>query len=103
MADEQSNPEKLILRDYLALDRTVLANERTLLAYLRTAIMLLISGITIIKLFEESAFMVGFGAVLIPLSIVVAALGYIRFCRVGRRIHASDEAPYSRLPESSAE
>ena len=36
--------EEMILRDWLARDRTVLANERTLLAYLRTTLMLWISA-----------------------------------------------------------
>jgi len=44
--------ETLILRDVLAIDRTRLANERTLLAWLRTGLMLLVSGVTLIKLFE---------------------------------------------------
>ncbi|MGN0027609.1 MAG: DUF202 domain-containing protein, partial [Clostridium sp.] len=33
--------EEMILRDFLAADRTLLANERTLLAYIRTGISLL--------------------------------------------------------------
>jgi putative membrane protein len=36
--------EELILRDHLAVDRTVLANERTLLAYVRTALALGVVG-----------------------------------------------------------
>jgi uncharacterized membrane protein YidH (DUF202 family) len=43
----------IILRDYLALERTRLANERTLLAYTRTALMLFVSGVTLIKVFEQ--------------------------------------------------
>ncbi|GAP67936.1 hypothetical protein BA6E_101382 [Bacteroidales bacterium 6E] len=31
------NREQIILRDYLALERTRLANERTLLSYIRTS------------------------------------------------------------------
>jgi putative membrane protein len=42
--------EEMILRDYLALDRTKLANERTLLAYLRTAIGLAASAIGLIAI-----------------------------------------------------
>lgn len=31
------NKDEMILRDFLAVDRTLLANERTLLAYIRPA------------------------------------------------------------------
>ncbi len=39
--------DALILRDELAIDRTVLANERTLMAYLRSAVSLLIAGVPV--------------------------------------------------------
>ena len=35
----QFKKEELILRDYLAADRTALANERTLMAYIRTSVL----------------------------------------------------------------
>lgn len=101
MGTENENSNKLVLRDYLALDRTALANERTLLSYLRTGIMLLISGITIIKLFEENPYMVGFGTLLIPLSLFVAIRGYIRFHSVRKRIHWPNELPYSEFIDRS--
>ncbi|HSO86339.1 MAG TPA: DUF202 domain-containing protein [Draconibacterium sp.] len=44
------NKEKIILRDYLALERTRLANERTLFAYLRTSIYLILGGIAFLQL-----------------------------------------------------
>jgi len=36
--------DELILRDVLAIDRTILSNERTVLAYLRSALTLFIVG-----------------------------------------------------------
>ena len=45
------NPREFILRDWLALDRTVLANERTFLAYSRTALTLVLAGLTFIRFF----------------------------------------------------
>lgn len=42
--------DKMILRDFLAADRTLLANERTLLAYIRTGISLIAVGIYLIRL-----------------------------------------------------
>lgn len=44
------NQEKIILRDYLALERTRLANERTLFSYMRTSLYLLTAGIGILEL-----------------------------------------------------
>jgi putative membrane protein len=43
---------EMILRDYLALDRTKLANERTLLAYLRMCIGLTAAGIGMIGILD---------------------------------------------------
>lgn len=45
--------EKMILRDCLAADRTLLANERTYLAYLRTVVSLLAAGIGLIKYIDD--------------------------------------------------
>lgn len=45
--------EDMILRDFLALDRTILANTRTLLAYMRTAIGLIAGGIGMVKLVAD--------------------------------------------------
>lgn len=54
--------DDMILRDWLALDRTVLANKRTFLAYSRTAIGMAVLGIAFVKLighlfFEISGFL----------------------------------------------
>lgn len=46
----QAEESKLILRDWLAVERTKLANERTFLAYLRSAIALFITGISFLKI-----------------------------------------------------
>ncbi|MDD4149200.1 MAG: DUF202 domain-containing protein [Bacteroidales bacterium] len=42
--------EELILRDYLAIERTRLANERTLFAYIRTALYLILGGIAFMQM-----------------------------------------------------
>ncbi|WP_147565269.1 DUF202 domain-containing protein [Clostridium tyrobutyricum] len=48
------NKDEMILRDFLAVDRTLLANERTLLAYIRTGVSLIAVAITLIKLFDTT-------------------------------------------------
>lgn len=42
--------QEVILRDYLAIERTRLANERTLLSYIKSSLYLLLGGITVLQL-----------------------------------------------------
>jgi putative membrane protein len=93
-AGEPSTPyrgqaEQLILRDRLAIDRTRLANERTVLAWLRTALMMLVSGITLLKLFEGVIVMETLGALLLPSSLLCAIWGLRRYWRTRASIEAS--------------
>ena len=55
MKHYKDNHEGMILRDFLAIDRTKLANERTLLGYVRTSLSLLLSGIGFIQFVDASA------------------------------------------------
>lgn len=77
--------ENLILRDNLAIDRTVLANERTFLAYVRTALTLLIGGVGVRNLFVEDASMEVLGIVFIILSVFVLIVGSYKF--MVKKIH----------------
>ncbi len=76
---------ELIVRDLLALDRTVLANERTLLAYFRTALALILSGATGIHLFSDTTMRLS-GWALITLGIVILLFGLNRFRRVQKHL-----------------
>ena len=69
--------DKLILRDELAIDRTLLANERTLLSYLRSGIALLIAGVSFIHFPHEVWFTV-VGIICIPSGFVTALIGTSR-------------------------
>ncbi|QLQ03397.1 MAG: DUF202 domain-containing protein [Thiobacillus sp.] len=64
----------MILRDWLALDRTVLANKRTFLAYSRTAIAMAVLGIAFIKLIGHPFFEIS-GFLLVLSGIVVFYVG----------------------------
>ena len=57
MTEDMRQPptEDLILRDHLAIYRTVMANERTLLAYTRTALAMVVVGVTVANFSEWSA------------------------------------------------
>ena len=69
----------LTLRDYLAIDRTILANERTFLAYIRTALALVLAGASLIK-FTQSEFINLIGwFFFIPLGVFSAVFGLIRY------------------------
>lgn len=67
----------LILRDELAIDRTILANERTLLAYLRSALSLMIVGVTFLH-FVEQGLLFYLGLSIIPFGIAVGIFGIHR-------------------------
>jgi len=75
----------LILRDELALDRTLLANERTLLAYLRSGMALVIAGVTIMHFSVEFWFWV-FGISCIPAGVITAYIGTVRFRSMNKAI-----------------
>lgn len=77
--------EQPILRDYLALDRTVLANERTVLSYARTALALVVLGVSAIK-FLDGWIEAVVGGVFIVVGVLVGAFGTYRFLQVQRRI-----------------
>ncbi|MCX6024563.1 MAG: DUF202 domain-containing protein [Chloroflexi bacterium] len=51
---DRFSEEEMILRDHLAVDRTILANERTLLSYVRTALGLVAAGFTLLHFFDGS-------------------------------------------------
>jgi putative membrane protein len=77
--------EKLILRDNLAIDRTVLANERTILAYVRTALALLIVGGTMLKFFDSLSMTIS-GWAFIAGGVLVLGVGIYRFLEMRSKI-----------------
>ncbi|NOU35564.1 MAG: DUF202 domain-containing protein [Kiritimatiellaceae bacterium] len=77
--------DDLILRDELAIDRTLLANERTLLAYLRSAVALIIAGTSIMHFADQSWFW-AVGIACIPTGIVTGIIGVMRYRKMNRAI-----------------
>jgi len=45
--------EQMILRDYLAVDRTMMTNETSFLSYIRTSLAMIAAGATMIKVFTD--------------------------------------------------
>jgi putative membrane protein len=86
--------DDLILRDELAVDRTLLANERTLLSYLRGGIALMLAGGTFIH-FAETGWFTTLGVFCLPVGFAVVLLGAHRFRRMQRAIKSLRD---KRLP-----
>lgn len=78
----------LVLREFLALERTRLANERTLLTYIRTGLYFLVAGSTLGYL-VDSPFWNIFGWPLVAVGVLIPVLGLVRFMRVARKIEES--------------
>jgi len=77
--------DEIVLRDYLALERTKLANERTLLAYLRTSLYMLLGGIAFLQLTEfKNIRWIGYGA--LALSAILLLIGVFRYSVIKSRL-----------------
>ena len=87
----------LILRDELAIDRTLLANERTLLAYLRSGVTLLIAGVSIVHFSREGWFLWA-GLACLPAGVIAIVIGALRYRKMNRSICLIRNQ--SRLPQT---
>lgn len=70
--------KKLVLRDWLALDRTAAANRRTFYSFLRTTLDFNIAGLVLIRFFDY-AWIIAVGAVFVGISVLLAAYALYRF------------------------
>jgi len=75
---ESFSKKDLILRDHLAIDRTILANERTLLAYVRTSLAVIAVGATLIY-FSSVKALNFLGMISIIVGIGILLVGFIRY------------------------
>ncbi|MBT1703729.1 DUF202 domain-containing protein [Chryseosolibacter indicus] len=78
----------LVLREYLAIERTKLANETTLLAYIRTGLYFVVAGSTLGHLID-TLFWKLTGVPLIAIGIFVMLMGILKYKRVRKHIEAS--------------
>jgi len=79
-----------VVRDYMAIERTVMANERTFLSYIRSALGLFIGGASFIEFFE-SAWIVTVGWIFLPLGVMAFLLGLRKYKRINDLIHGAEE------------
>jgi putative membrane protein len=80
------NKEKIILRDFLSMERTTLANERTLFAYIRTSLYLALGGIGFLKL-RDFANVRWVAYPLFAISGMLIIYGIIRYIVMHRKLH----------------
>lgn len=78
--------DNLILRDYLAIDRTMLANETSFMSYVRTALTLIAAGATLIKFFTEPTLQ-ALGWAFVFFGGLLAMQGYNRYRKVDKVLH----------------
>lgn len=79
------NKEKIILRDFLAMERTSLANERTLFSYIRASLYMLIAGVAITE-YEGFTSFSWLSYVVFGLSLVLIFIGVIRYRRLKNKL-----------------
>lgn len=79
------NNETLILRDFLAIERTRLANVRTLFAYVRTSLYLLTAGIGILQI-ESISRIYWIAWICILSSIILFFMGFFRFWKMKKQL-----------------
>ena len=82
---EKNAEEALIVRDFLARQRTKLANDRTLLAYIRTSLYFLVSATALVKV-DELDNIKGFGYVSFFISGMLLLVGFLSYIKVHKRL-----------------
>lgn len=83
-SDFQHN-EDIILRDYLAMERTKLANERTLLSYVRTSLYLLLGGLALLGL-EDFRDLTFIGYLSLGISGLLIVIGIVRYSQLQKQL-----------------
>lgn len=76
----------MILRDYLAIDRTVLANETAFMSYVRTSLALIAAGVSLVKFFNEPIMQI-LGWAFVGAGSWLALYGYNRYRKVDQIMH----------------
>ena len=66
------------LRDKLAVQRTILANQRTLLSFFTASLAVAVTGITLIRFFEDH-WTRRLGCALLPCAVIFLILGFYNY------------------------
>lgn len=84
----EKDHEQMILRDYLAVDRTIMANEGAFMSYVRTSLTLIAAGATLMKFFSTESYMQFLGWGFMIIGAWLAFHGYVRFRKTDQILHA---------------
>jgi putative membrane protein len=79
--------KQLILRDYLAIERTILSNEATFLAYIRTSLTVAVVGITLYHLAPNSEKLQYFGIVISLFGVFLFLYGSVQSAKMKAKIN----------------
>jgi putative membrane protein len=82
---EKNFEQELIIRDYLARQRTSLANERTLLAYIRTSLYFLVSGTALFEV-NKLSHISELGFLAFGLSFAFLVTGFVSYFRIKKKL-----------------
>ncbi|MCH7408452.1 DUF202 domain-containing protein [Belliella sp. DSM 111904] len=85
MEKEKLPEEQMIVRDYLARQRTTLANDRTLLSYIRTSLYFLVSGTALMEV-NVLSHISDLGYLAFALSIGLMFLGFFNYFKVKKKL-----------------
>lgn len=85
MEKENLTDDQMIVRDYLARQRTTLANDRTLLSYIRTSLYFLVSGTALMEV-NVLHHIRNLGYVGFALSIGLIFLGFFNYFKVKKKL-----------------
>ncbi|REG94676.1 YidH family protein [Algoriphagus antarcticus] len=82
---ENDLESELIIRDFLARQRTTLANDRTLLSFIRTSLYFLVSGTALFEV-KELDHVRDLGYLAFGLSLVFLIIGFMNYFRIRKKL-----------------
>lgn len=85
-SDYIKDHKSMILRDYLAIDRTIMTNETSFMAYVRTALALIAAGVSLVKFFNDPVMHV-LGWAFVGVGSWIAIFGYHRYRQIDTLMH----------------
>jgi putative membrane protein len=86
---EKSVNRDLLLRENLAIQRTIMANQSTFLSFLRTSMYFLVASLSIDNLFQMKDGAIFYQILLYTVSLAIFVFGVINYFRQNRKINES--------------
>jgi putative membrane protein len=93
---QENHAHVLILRDYLAVDRTKLANDRAFLAHIGTGLTVLTAGVSGFNLFSN-LLMRSISMMLVCTGVTIVIVGAVRYQRMQKKLDNLQVPDYEEL------